>query len=45
MESLYLTQVLLLPLQGVLTVDRMDDAEEMRATDEAYDILGTKAES
>jgi len=26
--------------QGVLTVDRMDDAEEMRATDEAYDILG-----
>jgi len=30
--------------QGVLTVDRMDDAEEMRATDEAYDILGFSEE-
>jgi myosin heavy subunit len=26
--------------QGVLTVDKMDDAAEMRATDEAFDILG-----
>ena len=26
--------------QGVLTIDGLDDAEEMRATDEAFDILG-----
>merc|ERR1712042_366130 len=26
--------------QGVLTVDKMDDAEEMRATDTAFDTLG-----
>merc|ERR1712121_363305 len=26
--------------QGVLTVDKMDDAAEMKATDEAFDILG-----
>lgn len=26
--------------QGVLTIDNVDDAEEMRITDEAFDILG-----
>ncbi len=26
--------------QGMLTIDNVDDAEEMRITDEAFDILG-----
>ncbi len=26
--------------QGVLTIDNLDDAEEMRITDDAFDILG-----
>jgi myosin heavy subunit len=26
--------------QGMLTIDGLDDAEEMRLTDEAFDILG-----
>ena len=26
--------------QGMLTIDGIDDAEEMRLTDEAFDILG-----
>lgn len=26
--------------QGMLTIDGVDDVEEMRATDEAMDILG-----
>jgi myosin heavy subunit len=26
--------------QGVLTVDNLDDGEEMKITDEAFDILG-----
>jgi len=26
--------------QGVLTVDGIDDTEEMKATDDAYDVLG-----
>lgn len=26
--------------QGVLTIDNVDDAEEMRLTSEAFDILG-----
>lgn len=26
--------------QGMLTIDNLDDAEEMRNTDEAFDILG-----
>ena len=26
--------------QGMLTIDNVDDAEEMRLTDEAFDILG-----
>jgi myosin heavy subunit len=26
--------------QGVLTIDGLDDAEEMKITDEAFDILG-----
>merc|ERR1711942_424128 len=30
--------------QGVLTVDKMDDAEEMRATDTAFDTLGFSQE-
>ena len=25
--------------QGVLTIDNVDDAEEMKATDDAFDIL------
>ena len=32
--------------QGMLTIDNVDDADEMRATDEAFDILGfTKVSS
>ncbi|CAF4110720.1 unnamed protein product [Rotaria sp. Silwood2] len=30
--------------QGVLTIDNLDDAEEMKITDEAFDILGFNAE-
>ena len=26
--------------QGMITIDNVDDAEEMRLTDEAFDILG-----
>lgn len=26
--------------QGMLTIDNVDDAEEMRLTDEAFDVLG-----
>ncbi len=26
--------------QGMLTIDNVDDAEEMRLTDEAFDTLG-----
>ena len=26
--------------QGMLTIDGIDDAEEMRITDEAFDVLG-----
>ena len=26
--------------QGMLTIDGVDDAEEMKLTDEAFDILG-----
>lgn len=26
--------------QGMLTIDGVDDAEEMRITDEAFDVLG-----
>ena len=26
--------------QGVLTIDNVDDAEEMKLTDEAFDVLG-----
>jgi myosin heavy subunit len=26
--------------QGMLTIDNVDDAEEMRITDEAFDVLG-----
>lgn len=26
--------------QGVLEIDKVDDGEEMRATDQAFDILG-----
>ena len=29
--------------QGVLTIDNVDDAEEMKATDEAFDILNFSA--
>lgn len=25
--------------QGMLTIDNVDDAEEMKATDEAFDVL------
>lgn len=28
--------------QGMLTIDNVDDAEEMRATDDAMDVLGFK---
>ena len=28
--------------QGMLTIDGIDDAEEMRLTDEAFDILNFK---
>lgn len=30
--------------QGVLTVDGIDDVEEMKLTDEAFDVLGFSAE-
>ena len=26
--------------QGVLSIENLDDAEEMRITDEAFDVLG-----
>jgi myosin heavy subunit len=26
--------------QGMLTIDNVDDAEEMKLTDEAFDVLG-----
>ena len=30
--------------QGMLTIDNVDDAEEMRMTDEAFDVLGFSQE-
>ena len=29
--------------QGMVTIDGVDDAEEMRITDEAFDVLGFTA--
>jgi len=29
--------------QGMVTIDGVDDAEEMRVTDEAFDVLGFTA--
>ena len=29
--------------QGVLTIDNVDDAEEMKATDDAFDVLNFSA--
>ena len=28
--------------QGMITIDNVDDAEEMKATDEAFDVLNFK---